>query len=69
METENKKPRNPTIQQGWTLRDEFANSAMQGMISNNRMYDLISMPAIKNLAQESYLIADAMLKQRELDNL
>ena len=51
--------------QGMTLRDYFANSAMKGMVSNNGMYDLISMPAIENLAKESYIIADAMLKQRE----
>jgi hypothetical protein len=49
-----------------SLRDEFAKSAMQGMISNRGMYDVITESAIKSLSKESYLIADAMLKQREI---
>lgn len=32
MEKKNKKPSNPTIQEGWTLRDEIANSAMKSLI-------------------------------------
>ena len=73
MET---KPANPqafpvdaggTFQRGMSLRDYFANSAMQGLMSeylskgsNNgywRDYDMI--------AKEAYRVADEMLKARE----
>ena len=69
MKTE--KPNNPSAfanswNEGMTLRDYFANSAMQGMISNHSMYDVITENSSKTLALESYMIADAMLKQREL---
>lgn len=80
MET-NKKPSNPRmhnpdglyasearLEDCVTLRDYFANSAMQGYLSShahpeasnplNGRYD--------EMAKESYSIADAMLKQREL---
>jgi len=62
---ENKKPENPSIQQGWTLRDEFANSAMQGICVNagRNRFDLDNG---KEIATKAYEIADAMLKQREL---
>ncbi len=53
------------LESGATLRDYFANSAMQGMISNTSLYDFTSLPAFQTLAKESYLIADAMLKARE----
>ena len=78
MITEDKKPENPPafpnqatintdyIAEGMTLRDYFANLAMQGMISNNSMYDMITEHSSKSLAFESYMIADAMLKQRKL---
>jgi hypothetical protein len=51
------------LESGATLRDYFANSAMQGMLSsfNNKTGWSVS-----DMAESSYLIADAMLKQREL---
>lgn len=78
MKTENKNPSNinafpETDQQGnfyegMTLRDYFANSAMQGMIST--FNDKTSFDTFKHCAEDlaitSYQIADAMLKQREL---
>jgi len=66
----NKKPSNPTIQQGWTLRDEFANSAMQGILSNSAQIEtfmgntLLPLPTL--ISHFSYELSDAMLKQREL---
>ena len=80
---ESKKPSNPSVypdpmrgaeqsfsnqtpwglESGITLRDEFANSAMQGYLSNPN----IEIAMYDDLAKESYLIADAMLKQRELN--
>jgi len=82
MDTEN-KPNNPTAfptlfynqttgepsghDAGMTLRDYFANSAMQGIISANTEAFANGMGInFKNLAIESYEIDDAMLKQREL---
>lgn len=78
----NKKPENPPAfpktdvnaegmilakhNQGMSLRDYFANSAMKGMISNHYLYDLTNHTVFDNLAKDSYLLADAMLKQREL---
>ena len=75
MESENKKRSNPsafpntwTNENGMTLRDYFANSAMQGLMTeyfsklrNNIYYD-----DVDNIAKKSYELADAMLKQREL---
>ena len=46
-----------------TMRDYFAAKAMQGICDNGRGLDTRS--AIKELAQKSYLIADAMLRARE----
>jgi hypothetical protein len=82
MTTENKKPSNPRMhnpdgmyasearnEDFVSLRDYFANSAMQSIISkgletqsqNWNFGDIIN-----ELAKDSYRIADAMLKQREL---
>jgi len=81
MRTENKKPNNPRMQEfdgmyandayklindPFTLRDYFANSAMQGMLSNTNIIDDVSNSVPEWIAIRSYLIADAMLKQREL---
>lgn len=69
MESENKKPSNPNafpndynFDDGMTLRDYFANSAMQGILSNNLPH--FGQPEF--YAEVVYQIADAMLKQREL---
>lgn len=80
MET-NKKPQNPSAfpgkveslfgqetgnYHGMSLRDYYANSAMQGLISNHIIVEDISSSVPEWIAVRSYLIADAMLKQREL---
>ena len=65
METNN----NPTIQEGWTLRDEFANSAMSNLLPENATGCFGGYPIgindINQIAETAYLIADAMLKQRK----
>lgn len=50
-------------QEGMTLRDYFANSAMQGSLSSGKIKEGISND---KLAKHFYNLADAMLKQREL---
>ena len=62
------KPNNPTIQQGWTLRDEFANSAMQCQLASEYYTIHNSQEDKENFAKTFYDFADAMLKQRELNN-
>jgi hypothetical protein len=59
-------------EEGITLRDEFANSAMQTLVSKrDTSYDIrgrdtyINTTVIAELARHSYQIADAMLRQRE----
>jgi hypothetical protein len=56
-------------QEGMTLRDYFANSAMQGLMSmeNKGEYNTID-DAWSKISEYSYQIADAMLKQRELND-
>jgi len=76
MTTDNKKPKNPfafpcvdvtIIQEGMTLRDYFANSAMQGMIANTEIRRPDSQEIeFEAFAKRAYRYADAMLKQREL---
>jgi hypothetical protein len=78
---ENKKPDNPDAfptpndrwSDGMTLRDYFAAKAMQGFISDREMYMAIMMDRKTSdlspdeyIANQSYNLADAMLKQREL---
>ena len=47
---------------GMTLRDYFASKALQGLLAK-----MVYAPSdISNYAEQSYLLADAMLKQREL---
>lgn len=53
-------------QDGMTLRDYFAAKAMQGFLSNNSIVDDVNSEAIEWTAARSYLIAEAMLKAREL---
>ena len=93
--SENIKPSDPTIQKGWTLRDEFAKTAMgtilgfkhydgqqkhelntQGYLNSywdsettqKEMYEaeIQVINDAENIAKRAYLMADAMLKQREL---
>lgn len=51
---------------GMTLIDYFAGLAMQGFLSNNTIIDDVNSQAIEWVAARSYLLADAMLKQRSL---
>lgn len=51
-----------------TLRDYFANSAMQGILSGNVEAFSNGMGVnFRNLAIESYVIADEMLKARSAE--
>ena len=71
---ENKKPNNPNAFPfaaeyghpaacgGMTLRDYYAEQALQGLYANPGTNDWDE----EKYAIESYLAADAMLKQREL---
>jgi len=76
------KPSNPSafpleyqdgdFQRSMTLRDYFANSAMQGILGNHtvlvEMLKLCDIDKTGNecIASNAYKLADAMLKQREL---
>lgn len=51
--------------EGMTLRDYFAAKAMQGMVANPGMWDLINERHAQSVAQDAYLIAEAMLSARE----
>ena len=79
MNTENKKPtrtehEDPTnpIYSGITLRDYFANSVLQAIITNETVRNAIDKIAQNgqemnmDIASRAYATADAMLKQREL---
>ena len=74
MENKEKKPQNPPafplideignfIETGMTLRDYFAAKIMQGIFSNNEREPHFGQPSY--YVEESYKIADAMLKERE----
>ena len=78
MKIEEQKPSNPPAfacidnmsfhQPGMTLRDYFAANAMQSIIDSNYYSNCTGnngMPVPEFVAKESYLMADAMLKQRE----
>ena len=72
---ENKKPRNPPAfpnintqeKSGMTLRDYFANSAMQSYLEIQYRIgkDGEKSCSDENICNEAYRIADAMLKARE----
>ena len=78
METENKKPFNQSAfpigkqiqmcEQGMSLRDYFAAKAMQSYLSAQYSIGKDGEKECSdiNICNESYRIADAMLKQREL---
>jgi hypothetical protein len=68
MNQQEKKPINPTIKEGMTLRDYFANSAMQGLISNpNIVRPRNNEPEkLQAFCTVAFEYADAMLKAREL---
>jgi hypothetical protein len=76
--TENKKPENPSAfplvdcADGMTLRDYFAAKAMQSVLSNQTFLETVLRDAqVGTLASDAvsrtaFVMADAMLKQREL---
>ena len=49
-----------------TLRDYFANSAMQGHWASEYNIGHCSLENMESLAEQFYRMADAMLKQRSL---
>lgn len=49
---------------GMSLRDYFAAKAMQGMLSNPGMWDLLNERHAQLVAKDAYIMADAMLKAR-----
>jgi hypothetical protein len=51
--------------QGMSLRDKFANSAVQAFINRSKL-DTISKGSAELFAKRAFIVADAMLKQREL---
>lgn len=51
-------------QEGMTLRDYFAAKAMQGMLANPGMWDLINEKHAQSVAIDAFQVADAMLKAR-----
>ncbi len=52
-------------EEGMTLRDYFAAKAMQGMLANPGMWDLINEKHAQSVAIDAFQVADAMLKARE----
>lgn len=58
--------------EGMTLKDYFANSAMQGILSNRILSDYLrgdnGLPDPTAIADISYKIAKEMLKQSENEN-
>ncbi|OKP53669.1 hypothetical protein A8A12_01775 [Serratia marcescens] len=51
-------------EEGMTLRDYFAAKAMQGMLSNPGMWDLLNERHAQYVAKDAFIMADAMLIAR-----
>lgn len=51
-------------QEGMTMRDYLAAKAMQGMLSNPGMWDLLNENHAQYVARDAFLVADAMLAAR-----
>lgn len=51
--------------QGMSLRDWFAGQALAGIIANPSLADMLTPNYIKQYAESSYSIADAMLEERK----
>ena len=51
-------------EQGMTLRDYFAAAASQGLVTNTHNFDNMT---DKSIAENAYLIADAMIEARKGD--
>lgn len=82
MIEKNKKPENPVTfphgygtdfyeraELGMSLRDYFAAKAMQAMICNNSIVDIVNRDVTEYVSIRSYLFADDMLKARENDSI
>ena len=68
------KLNNPTIQEGWTLRDEFAKSAMQAFLSQPNIGEILRDTDAKTMSESddiicitAFRIANAMLKNRDYE--
>lgn len=58
-------PEHPSPSDGMTLRDWFAGQALSAVASSERYY---GDDGPENIAQDAYLIADAMLAARALES-
>jgi len=56
---------NTKLEEGMDLRDYFAARAMQGLVIHKSFIDLYRAGAT-SVAQQAYLVADAMMKAREV---
>ncbi|WP_230085744.1 hypothetical protein [Providencia alcalifaciens] len=54
----------PIIDHPISLRDQFAMSAMQGILSNEAMIAVVVEESAAWVSREAYIMADAMLKAR-----
>ncbi|EOV8086768.1 hypothetical protein ACOMXT_000552 [Providencia rettgeri] len=54
----------PPQNEALTLRDQFAMSAMQGILSNEAMIAVVIEESAAWVSREAYIMADAMLKAR-----
>ncbi|ATG17296.1 hypothetical protein CO695_13690 [Providencia alcalifaciens] len=54
----------PPKNEGLTLRDQFAMSAMQGILSNEAMIAVVIEESAAWVSREAYIMADAMLAAR-----
>jgi len=55
----------PPQSEALTLRDQFAMSAMQGILSNEAMIAVVIEESAAWVSREAYIMADAMLKARD----
>ena len=56
---------NDGVEHGMTLRDYFAAKALQGILASSAEWSDVSWDACKARVEDSYNIADEMLKVRE----
>ncbi|EOF5040631.1 hypothetical protein ACK1M2_002153 [Providencia rettgeri] len=54
----------PPQNEALTLRDQFAMSAMQGILSNEAMIAVVIEESAAWVSREAYIMADAMLAAR-----
>ncbi|WP_036407695.1 hypothetical protein [Morganella morganii] len=55
----------PPQNEALTIRDQFAMSAMQGILSNEAMIAVVIEESAAWVSREAYIMADAMLKARD----